>query len=728
MMPIVFRRFWSTFLFGLLWTSQFSFAGIVGNSGFYGYSTVPSSRQIPEGDLGLFLSKNGQSDLAVTPFTHLEMGASLGKNSRFAMKLQIPRMDTWQPILAVGAFDVVGENRRWENLYFVGGYELSSSEMLFTLELGGIYHQTETKPHTTSFLAGELDFGMLSLMGEALRNVDAITLIPSIWFRPFAKAPGDPSSILVVGGGLQTYIDASLHKPTLWGRVGIQVPLHRFVDTIEVKEPVVEKQISNEPRIWLEINPGTDHYFETEATENGPQYRAMLDLQMAIRFHWAGLFWMNGGMLSPMESKNTYSLPERAIWDRSYLLYSSQKKWGSAFQIRAPSIGVGMLQKESYGALLWQDFNLRHWHSSRLTGLVLWEGADEKSIAWKQPIHPIGPSVLRWTQLYAEAKWSGKSMESAWGTLRIGSDAQYLDASVGYLFASDMIWAKAEMRFDFSFGWRARSHDVQFTAFNRIHQTWVSPLYKENVTITPTFISNKETILWEPYDWTGPKTRKVRTPFCDYEKGEWAKLMKNKVCAQQDNDQDGIANEWDKCPFSAEDKDGFQDSDGCPDLDNDGDRIPDDQDRCPNLAEDRDGIEDSDGCPDPDNDGDGIPDSLDACPDQREDFDQFEDHDGCPDIDNDKDGIRDIEDVCPNEPGKGYPGEARRGCPELDDQDGIPYELDACPSEPEDYDGFEDHDGCPDPDNDGDGIPDSLDKCPNEPEIMDGISDTDGCP
>jgi carboxypeptidase family protein len=65
-----------------------------------------------------------------------------------------------------------------------------------------------------------------------------------------------------------------------------------------------------------------------------------------------------------------------------------------------------------------------------------------------------------------------------------------------------------------------------------------------------------------------------------------------------DRDGDGIPDTRDHCPTEPEDRDGFQDDDGCPDLDNDGDGIPDARDRCPNQAEDKDGIEDEDGCPD----------------------------------------------------------------------------------------------------------------------------------
>jgi OmpA-OmpF porin, OOP family len=93
--------------------------------------------------------------------------------------------------------------------------------------------------------------------------------------------------------------------------------------------------------------------------------------------------------------------------------------------------------------------------------------------------------------------------------------------------------------------------------------------------------------------------------------------------------------------------------------DKDGDGIPDNVDKCPNEPEDKDGFEDADGCPDPDNDKDGIADVNDKCPLEAEDKDGFEDEDGCPDPDNDKDGVLDTVDKCPNEPG---PAD-NNGCP-----------------------------------------------------------------
>src|SRR5207244_5756222 len=98
-----------------------------------------------------------------------------------------------------------------------------------------------------------------------------------------------------------------------------------------------------------------------------------------------------------------------------------------------------------------------------------------------------------------------------------------------------------------------------------------------------------------------------------------------------DRDGDGIPDAIDQCPNDPEDKDGYQDEDGCPDPDNDGDGIPDVKDKCPNEPEDKDHFQDEDGCPDLDNDGDGVPDSRDACPNDPETFNFFEDDDGCPD-------------------------------------------------------------------------------------------------
>ncbi len=145
----------------------------------------------------------------------------------------------------------------------------------------------------------------------------------------------------------------------------------------------------------------------------------------------------------------------------------------------------------------------------------------------------------------------------------------------------------------------------------------------------------------------------------------WApQPLGSSVPGRNDRDGDGISDALDGCRTEAEDKDDYQDEDGCPDEDNDRDGIADAADQCRDEPEDKDGFEDSDGCPERDNDGDGVLDAIDRCPDHKEDLDNFDDEDGCPDEDN--------------------------------DQDGIPDARDRCPLEAETKNGFEDDDGCPD--------------------------------
>ena len=65
--------------------------------------------------------------------------------------------------------------------------------------------------------------------------------------------------------------------------------------------------------------------------------------------------------------------------------------------------------------------------------------------------------------------------------------------------------------------------------------------------------------------------------------------------------------------------------------DRDGDGIPDDVDKCPDRPEDKDGYQDADGCPDIDDDLDGVLDIADKCPKEPETYNGYEDEDGCPD-------------------------------------------------------------------------------------------------
>jgi OmpA-OmpF porin, OOP family len=69
-------------------------------------------------------------------------------------------------------------------------------------------------------------------------------------------------------------------------------------------------------------------------------------------------------------------------------------------------------------------------------------------------------------------------------------------------------------------------------------------------------------------------------------------------CLTCDADLDGFTADVDQCPGEAEDKDGFQDDDGCPEGDDDKDGIVDEVDKCPREPETYNGFQDEDGCPD----------------------------------------------------------------------------------------------------------------------------------
>jgi OmpA-OmpF porin, OOP family len=67
-------------------------------------------------------------------------------------------------------------------------------------------------------------------------------------------------------------------------------------------------------------------------------------------------------------------------------------------------------------------------------------------------------------------------------------------------------------------------------------------------------------------------------------------------------------------------------------LDTDNDGVVDAQDACSDRPEDRDGFEDEDGCAEPDNDRDSIADGADRCPLDPEAPNGYADQDGCPEV------------------------------------------------------------------------------------------------
>jgi hypothetical protein len=194
-----------------------------------------------------------------------------------------------------------------------------------------------------------------------------------------------------------------------------------------------------------------------------------------------------------------------------------------------------------------------------------------------------------------------------------------------------------------------------------------------------------------------------------------------------DTDKDGVPDERDECVELAEDKDHFEDQDGCPDFDNDGDGVPDEQDKCPAQAEDADGFQDDDGCPDPDNDHDGVLDAQDKCP--NEPGPATGAAPGCPLKDSDLDGVPDPQDRCPAKPEDRDAFQDDDGCPDADnDQDQVRDEEDTCPLKPGRERSEPGLNGCPSPDRDGDTFDDGKDQCPDQAEDFDGEADLDGCP
>lgn len=111
----------------------------------------------------------------------------------------------------------------------------------------------------------------------------------------------------------------------------------------------------------------------------------------------------------------------------------------------------------------------------------------------------------------------------------------------------------------------------------------------------------------------------------------------------RDRDNDGVLDEFDKCPKNP----GLLSLEGCPDRDKDG--IRDSEDKCPDDY----GLKINDGCPD--KDSDGVIDLKDKCP-ETPGLVKFE---GCPDTDGD--GLQDKYDDCPEEPGPII----NNGCPKV---------------------------------------------------------------
>lgn len=344
---------------------------------------------------------------------------------------------------------------------------------------------------------------------------------------------------------------------------------------------------------------------------------------------------------------------------------------GGNLPVGAPELGEGVVSPEAGGTL-----SLSFWRQSRYPELRLhaslgrrWNRNEDEGYGTGDP---AAPHPQPWYPLYPAAADAGGDRANdylVWGVaveFRRAAAALWLEYSGHALAGADNASTRedqqilsAGLRWGLEEGWA-------------LHADYQVGFWKDDLTTA-----------WYP-----------RLP----DLGTTLAVSRQFGFGGRDRDDDGIPDRRDGCPAEPEDRDGFQDEDGCPDLDNDQDGVPDHLDYAPLEPEDFDGYQDEDGVPEPDNDGDGILDGADHCPDEPEDLDGYKDEDGCPEEFLDRDG------------------------------DGIADEDDLCPDSPEDRDGFQDRDGCPEPDNDLDGIDDDQDECPDEAEDYDGDRDGDGCP
>ncbi len=231
------------------------------------------------------------------------------------------------------------------------------------------------------------------------------------------------------------------------------------------------------------------------------------------------------------------------------------------------------------------------------------------------------------------------------------------------------------------------------------------------------------------------------------------------ACVVGDDDDDGVPDDTDNCPDTAESEQADADGCSCSQLDFDTDGVSDCDDDCPATPEgeqadangcscsqrdsDADGVSDCDddcsstpegeqpddagcSCSQQDGDGDGVNDCDDLCPNTS--GDSPVDANGCAldPLDDDSDGVPDDQDVCPNTPFGEQSDSFGCSCSQKDtDSDGIDDCADACPGTPAEEPPDEDGCGCSQSDGDGDGVPDCDDLCPDTPAVAQ--VNADGC-
>ena len=241
--------------------------------------------------------------------------------------------------------------------------------------------------------------------------------------------------------------------------------------------------------------------------------------------------------------------------------------------------------------------------------------------------------------------------------------------------------------------------------------------------------------------WIITHTGAVSTNNGDYPIFVWA-VRDGDVNVPVDSDGDGVADNTDNCPATANTNQTDNDQDGLGDAcdgDDDNDLASDDIDNCPLVANASQGDADGDGLGDAcdaDLDNDGFANGSDNCPSagnvDQTDTDSDGVGDEC-DLNDDNDDFPDASDNCPsvfNNDQEDIDGDGIGDLCDADvDGDGAFNEADNCPIDAnaaqDDADGDGQGDAC-DGDDDNDTVADGADNCPLMANPQQADQDGDG--
>ncbi|MBN1599030.1 MAG: thrombospondin type 3 repeat-containing protein [Bacteroidales bacterium] len=330
--------------------------------------------------------------------------------------------------------------------------------------------------------------------------------------------------------------------------------------------------------------------------------------------------------------------------------------------------------------------------------------------------------VEQWREAYTESPWGDLYNDDNIHKIIFDQDAIYISSRNGTRLQDyDSFIAKYDK--DGNFQWVEKGlHVYDMTTDNQgnLYALNYSTLYKidpQSGEVIWEIDNNYSTGLSGIYysDDILPVSVMVDAEYSVYTGGTFNnEMVVRKYSQKPDTDGDGVPNDEDNCPLTA----------NAGQEDGDADGVGNVCDNCVSTA--NSGQEDGD--------GDGEGDACDNCPNDYNDQ-QDTDSDGIGDVcdncssvwnynqeDDDEDGYGNVCDNCPSDPNSGQQDRDGDGignvCDPDDDGDGVPDVSDNCPFVfnplQEDFDGDGVGDECNDSfDADGDEISDYLDNCPD---------------